>query len=88
MSDVYFMEVVKEALYLLLLLSLPPLGAALIAGLVSALLQASTRVWDPAIALLPRVGAVLLALVLAGPWTADQLVSFSQLLWQGIPRLR
>ena len=88
MSEVYFLEVVKEGLYLVLLLSLPPLGAALIAGLATALLQAGTRVWDPAIALLPRVAAVLLALVLAGPWTADQLVSFSQLLWRGIPQLR
>ena len=44
MSEVYFLEVVKEGLYLVLLLSLPPLGAALIAGLATALLQAGTRV--------------------------------------------
>lgn len=87
MSDAYFMEVLQQGLYLVLLLSLPPLAAGLLAGVVTGLLQAGTRVWDPAIALLPRVAAVLLALVLAGPWTGEQLVRFSQLLWQGIPRL-
>ncbi len=84
MPEGYLLQVLQEGLYLVLLISLPPLLAAMAAGVVTGLLQASTRVWDPAIALAPRVAAVLLALVLAGPWIGGQLVSFSRLVWQGI----
>ena len=66
----------REALWLVVLLSAPPLGAALLAGLVSAALQSTTRVEERTLSEVPRLLAALLALALAGPWIGAQLVRF------------
>lgn len=88
MPDAYFVELLQEGLYLALLLSAPPVLAALAVSLVISLLQAGTRLSDPALVQLPRAAAVLLALALSGPWIGAQLTRFATLLWQGIPNLR
>ncbi len=88
MADHYFVEVLREGLYLVLLISAPPVLAGLAAGLVMALFQAGTRLTDPALALLPRVAAVFFALALSGPWIGEQLERFSRVLWQGIALIR
>lgn len=67
----------REALVLALLLSAPPLLAALLSGLTTGLLQAVTQVQDPALGAVPRIAAVLVALALAGPWMGGRLARFA-----------
>jgi type III secretory pathway component EscS len=67
----------REALLLALLVSAPPLGAALAAGLVTGLLQAVTQVQDQALGAVPRIAAVLAALLLAGRWMGERLAGFA-----------
>ena len=66
----------REALLLALLLSAPALGAALVVGLVTGVAQAATQVQGPALGVVPRLAAVLGALVLFGPWIGSRLVRF------------
>jgi flagellar biosynthesis protein FliQ len=66
----------REALVLALLLSAPPLGAALLVGLVVGALQSATQIQDPAVGVVPRLCAVLGALLVAGPWIGERLVRF------------
>lgn len=67
----------REALLLVLLVSAPPLLAALAVGLVAGVLQAATQVQDPALGAVPRLAAVLGALAVAGPWIAARVVRFA-----------
>jgi type III secretion HrpO family protein len=67
----------REALWLALLLSAPPLGAALLVGLITGLLQAATQLQEHAIGAVPRIGAVIVALVVAGPWIGARLARFA-----------
>ncbi len=67
----------REALTLALLLSAPPLLAALLVGLVTGLLQAVTQVQEQALGAVPRIAAVLGALVVAGPWMGGRLARFA-----------
>jgi type III secretion protein S len=67
----------REALVLALLLSAPPLLAALLTGLFTGLLQAVTQVQDQALGAVPRIAAVLGALALAGPWMGGRLARFA-----------
>ena len=53
-----------------LLLSLPLLGAAWLAGIAAAKLQEVSGAADPGVSQLPRVLAVAGALALAAPWMA------------------
>ena len=87
-NEGYFVEVAQQALYLVLLVSAPAVLASLAAGLITSVLQTATQLHDHALSFVPRIIAVFASLAIAGPWIGDQLVSFSQLLLQGIPLVR
>jgi flagellar biosynthesis protein FliQ len=72
------LHLAREALILSLLASAPPLLAALAIGLVTGLLQAVTQVQDQALGAVPRIAAVLAALVVAGPWMGGRLARFAE----------
>jgi flagellar biosynthesis protein FliQ len=67
----------REALVLGLLVSAPPLLAALLVGLLVGTLQAATQIQDPGVAVVPRLCAVLGALAIAGPWIGARIVRFA-----------
>ena len=67
----------REALLLMVLASLPPIGASLLVGFLSSLFQATTQLQESTLAVVPKLGAAVLALVLAGPWIAGQLTRFT-----------
>jgi flagellar biosynthesis protein FliQ len=77
-------EVAREGLILALLLSLPILGAALIAGLLTTLLQMVTKVSEPVLTYVPRIVAVVLAVILVGPWMGGRLANFAERVWSMI----
>jgi type III secretion HrpO family protein len=58
-------------------LALPIVAVAAVVGLVVAALQAATQIQDPTLAHLPRLVAVTVALVLAGPWIGREIASFA-----------
>jgi type III secretory pathway component EscS len=72
------LHLTREALLLSLLVSAPPLLAALLTGLVTGLLQAVTQVQDQALGAVPRTAAVLAALVVAGPWIGGRVARFAE----------
>lgn len=67
----------REAVLLALLLSGPPLCAALVVGLLTGIGQAATQIQEPALGVVPRLAAVLGALLLSGPWIGARLVRFA-----------
>jgi type III secretion HrpO family protein len=70
-------ELAQSALLLAIAISLPVVGlAALVGALVSAL-QAATQLQDATLAHLPRLLAVTLALVVAGPWMGAEIARFA-----------
>jgi flagellar biosynthesis protein FliQ len=87
-SESYVLQVVREGLYLVLLVSAPPLLVSLVVGLIVSLLQATTQLQDHTLAFVPKLVAVLASLAVAGPWIGQQLVRFTQALLQAFPLLR
>ncbi len=75
--DPLLLHVGREALLLALLVSGPPLGAALVVGAVTGVLQAATQVQEPTLGVVPRRAAVLGALALAAPWIGARVVRFA-----------
>lgn len=67
----------REALWLVVLTSLPPVGASLVVGALMAFLQATTQLQEPTLSVVPRLAAALLALAVAGPFIAAQLARFA-----------
>ena len=65
-------------LLLALLVASPLVLTALAVGLVVAVLQAVTQVQDVALSTVPKILAVMAALLLSGPWMMQRLVEFAQ----------
>ncbi len=77
----------REAVLLVLLVSAPPLLAALVVALVAGVLQAATQVQDPTLSVVPRLLAVFVALGVAAPWIGARLVRFAQACLELVPRI-
>ena len=67
----------REALLLMVLASLPPIGASLLVGFLASLFQAATQLQEQTLSVVPKLVAAVLALVIAAPWIAGQLVRFT-----------
>ena len=77
----------RETLALVLLLSAPPLLAALVVGLAAGVLQAATQVQEQALGVVPRLLAVFVALGVAAPWIGARLTRFAQACLELGPRI-
>ncbi len=71
-------EHAQNALMLSIAVVLPVLGVAALVGLIVAAFQAASQVQDPTIAHLPRLLAVVAALVVVGPWMGSQIGAFAE----------
>jgi len=63
----------------------PVLVLALVAGLVVSVFQAVTQIQEMTLALVPKVLAVIVALVVFGPWMMRTLVEFTRELFTNLP---
>ena len=75
----------QQALWVMLLVSLPLLGVALVVGLIISLLQAATQLNEMTLSFVPKMIAIGLAAVLAGPWMLHLMMDFTIRLFQEIP---
>lgn len=75
----------QRAIFVTLELAAPVLIFALVAGLVVSLLQAVTQIQEMTLALVPKILAVIMALVLFGPWMLRILVEFTRELFSNLP---
>jgi flagellar biosynthetic protein FliQ len=82
MSAAFFVQVAREGLALVLLLSAPPVLLALAAGLAVALVQALTSVQEQVLGYVPKAMAVFVALGVGGPWMAGVITRFGRACFQ------
>lgn len=78
MSPTALLEQAQNALLLSVAVALPVLAVAALVGLVVAAFQAASQIQDPTIAHLPRLLAVVAALVVLGPWMGSQIGAFAE----------
>ncbi|MEM9068660.1 MAG: flagellar biosynthetic protein FliQ [Myxococcota bacterium] len=68
----------REMLWTALLAAGPSVMTVVIVGFAVAIIQAATQVNDQAIAFGPKAGAVVLALVVGGPFMLQELADFTR----------
>jgi len=78
MTSSTILDLTRQALMLVLLLSLPIVLIATVTGLVVAILQAVTQVQDANIGIAVRLIAVMVALVLLSAWLGSEVLRFAQ----------
>jgi len=77
--------IANEAIEVTLLLAAPMLGIGLIVGLVVSIFQAVTQVQEMTLTFVPKIIAVMLALIVALPWMISLMVTYTQNLFTSIP---
>lgn len=75
----------QGAMQLALYLAAPMLLAALVVGLIISILQAATQINEMTLAFVPKLVAVFLAALLAGPWMIQMTVEYIRRLFGDIP---
>jgi flagellar biosynthetic protein FliQ len=85
MTPEMVMNLVRQALEITILVSAPLLLTALVTGLLVSVFQAATQINEMTLSFIPKLLAIFLALVLAGPWMVSLMVDFTRQLISGIP---
>ena len=68
----------QEAIMMAGMISLPDLFLALTVGLLVSVFQAVTQIQEQTLALIPKIIAIVVALMLFGSWMLGQLVNYTQ----------
>lgn len=79
------MTIGRDALQLTLLISAPPLLAALIIGLLVSIFQAATQINEQTLTFIPKLAGIFIVLLIAGPWMVSLMVDYFQTLFSNIP---
>jgi flagellar biosynthetic protein FliQ len=64
---------------------MPLLLVGLVVGLVVSIFQAVTQIQEMTLTFIPKILALGLVLMIAGPWMLGQLLTYTENLWTGIP---
>ena len=81
------MTIGSRALEITLLLAAPLLLVALVTGLIIGAFQAATQINEQTLSFIPKLLAIALAFVVAGPWMLKVLISYTRELFESIPGL-
>ncbi|HLQ32438.1 MAG TPA: flagellar biosynthesis protein FliQ [Chloroflexota bacterium] len=87
MTQNAFLDVIRHALTLTLMLSAPVLGFGLAVGLAVSIFQAVTQINEMTLAYIPKILAVFVALAIFGPWMLQMMLSFSSNIFMSLPGL-
>jgi flagellar biosynthetic protein FliQ len=77
----------QQALEVALLVCAPLLGSALVTGLVVSILQAATQINEATLSFIPKLVALVVTLVIAGPWMLALLTAYLQRVLGSIPQV-
>ena len=81
------MEVGRQAIETTLIVAAPMLLTALVVGLVISIFQAATQINEMTLSFVPKLVAIFVTLVLAGPWMITLLTDFIRRLFESIPAM-
>jgi flagellar biosynthetic protein FliQ len=75
----------RTAMEVTLMVSAPLLLVALVIGLVISIFQAATQINEATLSFIPKLIAVFVTLVVAGPWMLSTMLDYMRQVFTGIP---
>jgi flagellar biosynthetic protein FliQ len=77
----------REALWVAVMVASPLLGVALAVGLIVGIFQAATSIQEMTLSFIPKLGIMVVALLVFGSWQVGVMVDFIQRIFERIPAL-
>ena len=87
MSQTAVLTILQQTLLVVAELSGPLLITALVIGVIISLFQAVTQVNEMTLSYVPKIIAIGLVLILAGPWMLQTLLDYTTRLYSSLPTL-
>ena len=81
MTEGQILDIVRDAIYTLLITALPLLLVSLIIGLVVSIFQTVTSIQEQTLTFIPKIVGVFAALMFFGPWRLTVLQEYITNLW-------
>jgi len=85
MTSQFVLTMGRDALTLLLTISLPVLGVVMAVGLVVSIFQAVTQIHEATLAFVPKLVAAVVVFTIPGPWMITTLVDYLRRTIESIP---
>lgn len=87
MTEQLAVNILREAVWTIFLVSAPILGLTLIIGLLISIFQAATSINEMTMTYVPKIIIVAIVGILTLPWMLDMLVNFTKNIFNIIPTL-
>ena len=75
------LDIAKNAIFNIIILSAPLLLVSLIVGLIISIFQTVTSIQEQTLTFVPKILAVFITLMLAGSWMLNTMIEFVNTLW-------
>ncbi len=85
MSPEQAMSIGRQAMEITLMIAAPLLLVALVTGLLISIFQAATQINEMTLSFIPKLLAIFITLVLAGPWILQVMMDYIERLYTSIP---
>lgn len=87
MTPEHVISLSQQALQVMLMLCAPVLAVALGVGLLVSVFQAATQINEMTLTFIPKLVAMLLTLLVTGPWMLTLMTDYIRQLFESIPSL-
>ena len=85
MSPESVMTLSQQAVEITIMVSAPLLLAALVTGLLVSIFQAATQINEMTLSFIPKLLAMFVVMIVAGPWMLGVMMEYMQRLYANIP---
>lgn len=84
MNEADALDIVQSAIWTVIIASAPAVGAAMVVGVVIALLQALTQVQEITLTFIPKILVILVVIALTGPFIGAEIYAFTTLVYSRV----
>ena len=87
MSADMAIQIGRDALYMVMLISSPMLILGLLVGVLVSIFQATTQIQEQTLVFVPKIIAIFVAIVVFGPWMLSLMVDYTREIISSIPNM-
>jgi flagellar biosynthetic protein FliQ len=86
MNQETVIRIAEQGIYTVLMVSGPLILIALVIGLIISIIQATTQIQEQTLAFVPKIVAVLVGIIIFGPWMINHMLSYANEIFSNLTR--
>lgn len=87
MSSDLTIQIGRDALYMVMMISAPMLGLGLLVGVLVSIFQATTQIQEQTLAFIPKIIAIFVAILVFGPWMLSLMIDYTREIIVSMPNI-